>query len=70
MAPTSKTALQRADLTIDTTLNRIAAGASDFGRKQAALGIRVGGIGLRRPKHLATPAELVAKLTARPKIVE
>ena len=63
-------ALGHADQTIDTTLNRIATGLGDFGRKQAALGIRVGGMGLRQLQHLATPAELAAKITARPNIAE
>ena len=39
-------ALQTADQTIDTTLGSIATGITDFGRKQAALGVRVGGMGV------------------------
>ena len=53
-----------------TAQNRIATGLGDFGRKQAALGIRAGGMGLRRLQHLAAPAELAAKITARPKVAE
>ena len=53
--------------TTDTALNRQASGITDFGRKQAALGVRVGGLGPRRLKDIATPVELAAKLTARPK---
>ena len=34
------------------------------------MGARVGGLGLRCLKDLAPPAELAAKLTARPKIAE
>ena len=37
--------LADADRTIDMTLNRIATGLTDFGRKQAALGIQVVGWG-------------------------
>ncbi|MFM7980769.1 MAG: hypothetical protein ACKPKO_15760, partial [Candidatus Fonsibacter sp.] len=63
-------ALLNADQTIDSTLTRIATGITDAGRQQAALGLHIGGLGLRRLKDIAAPAELAAKLTARPKIRE
>ena len=56
--------LQNADRTIDMTLTRIATGLTDAGRQQAALGAHVGGLGLRRIKDIAVPAELAAKLTS------
>ena len=62
--------LEHADTTITTTLNRIAAGITQFSRQQAAMGVRIGGLGLRHLKDLALPAELAAKLTARPHIAE
>ena len=37
--------LDDADHAIDITLNRIATGLNDFGRRQAMLGIRAGGVG-------------------------
>ena len=42
----------------------------DTGRQQAALGLDIGGLGLRHLKDVAVPAELAAKLTARPKVKE
>ncbi|MFM7989999.1 MAG: hypothetical protein ACKPKO_62860, partial [Candidatus Fonsibacter sp.] len=63
-------ALDNANHTIDTTLNRIATGINDNGRQQVALGLNAGGLGLRRMNDIAVPAELAAKLTARPKIKE
>ena len=62
--------LTQAYTTIDTPLNIIATGMIDFSRQQASLGINVGGLGLRRLQDLATPAELAAELTARPKLAE
>ena len=62
--------LPTADKTIDMTLTRIATGLTDTGRQQAALGLHIGGIGLRRFKDVAILAELAAKLTARPKVKE
>ena len=59
-----------ADRTIDMTLNRIATGITETGRHQAALGIHIGGLGLRRLHDIAVPAELAAKLTALPKVRE
>ena len=56
------------DKTIDMTLSRIAAGLTDTGRQQAALGLHIGGLGLRHIKDMAMPAELAAKLTAKPKV--
>ena len=61
--------LQNCDHTIDTALNPIATGITDFGRKQEALGVRVG-VGLRQLRHLAIPAELAATIRARPTVVE
>ena len=52
------------------TLTRIATGLTDTGRQQAALGLHIGGLGLRHIKDIAAPAELAAKLTARPKVTE
>ena len=52
------------------TLTRIATGLTYAGRQQAALGLHIGGLGLRHKKDIALPAELVAKLTARPKVKE
>ena len=52
------------------TLTRIAAGITDTGRQQVALGLHIGGLGLRHIKDIAVPAELAAKLTARPKATE
>ena len=52
------------------TLTRIATGITDTGRQQAALGLHIGGLGLRHIKDIAVPAEPAAKLTARPKIKE
>ena len=63
-------ALVDADRTIDMTLNRIAAGITDTGRHQVALGIHIGGLGLRRLHDIVVPAELAAKLTAHPQIAE
>ena len=60
--------LDQADSTIDTTLHTLATGMKDFSRWQVALGIRIGGLGLGRLQDIAAPAELAAKLTARPKI--
>jgi len=62
--------LPAADKTIDMTLTRIATGLTDTGRQQAALGLHIGGLGLRHLKDMALPAELAAKLTARPKVQE
>ena len=59
-----------ADRTMFTVLNRIATGLTEFGRKQATLGTKLGGMRLRQLRHLALPAELAAKLTARPRLVE
>ena len=59
-----------ADKTIDMTLTRIASGLTDTGRQQAALGLHIGGLGLRHIKDIAVPAELAAKLTPEPKIKE
>ena len=59
-------ALPTADKTVDMTLTRIAAGIIDTGRQQAALGLHIGGLGLRHIQDIAAPAELAAKLTARP----
>ena len=50
------------------TLNRIASGLTDTGRQQAALGLHVGGLGLRHVNDICLPAELAAKLTAKPQI--
>ena len=62
--------LPTADKTIDMTRTRIATGLTDTGRQQAALGLHIGGLGLRHIKDIAIPAELAAKLTARPKVKE
>ena len=62
--------LTQPDRSVDTTLNRLAIGLTNSGRRQAALGTQVGGVELRQLRHLPTPAELAAKLTARPNIVE
>ena len=59
-----------ADNTIDVTLTCIAAGLTYTGRQQAALGLHIGGLGLRHIKDMAIPAELAAKLTAIPKGTE
>ena len=61
--------------TIDMTLTRISAGLTETGRQQTALGVHLGGLGLRHvkrtpPYRVALPAELAAKLTARPKVLE
>ena len=52
------------------TLTRIATGITETGRQQAALGLHIGGLGLRHIKDIAIPAELAAKLTALPKVHE
>ena len=52
------------------TLTRIATGLTDTGRQQSALGLHIGGLGLRHLKDVAMPAELAAKLTARPQVME
>ena len=62
--------LQNADRTIDMTLTRIATGLTDTGRQQAALGTRIGGLGLRHIKDIAIPADRAAKLTAKPNVTE
>ena len=62
--------LEDVDSTINTTLNRIATGMTEFSRQQAAMGVRAVGVGLRSLKDLAVPAELAAKLTAQPKIAK
>ena len=62
--------LAQADTPIDATLNIIPTGMIDISGQQASLGIRITGLGLRRLKDLATPAELAAKLPAHPKIAE
>ena len=62
--------LQNADRTIDMTLTRIATGPTDSGRQQAASGTHIGGLGRRHIKDIAIPAELAAKLTAKPKVKE
>ena len=41
---------------------------TDLGGQSASLGIKIGGLGLRRLKDLAIPAELAAKRTACPKL--
>ena len=51
-------------------LTRIATGLTDTGRQQAALGLHIGGLGLRHLKDISILAELAAKLTARPKVKE
>ena len=58
--------LEPADSTIDATLNRIATGMTGFSRTQVAMGIRIGGLGPRTLQDIRTPAELAARLTARP----
>ena len=56
--------------TQDAALNRIATGITDIGIQQASLGLNIGGLGLRRTRDTAIPAELAAKLTARPEVNE
>ena len=63
-------ALTTADKTIDMILTRITTGLTDTGRQQAALGLHVGGLGLRHLKDIAIPAKLAAKLSARPHVKE
>ena len=53
--------LPTADKTIDRTLTRIATCLTDTGRQQAALGLHIGGLGLRHFKDIAILAELAAK---------
>ena len=57
-----------ADKTTDIT--RVANGLTETGRQQAALGMHIGGLGLRHIKDIAIPAALAAKITARPKVIE
>eukprot|EP00973_Karenia_brevis_P056088 7800565-Karenia_brevis.AAC.1 len=59
-----------ADDTISATLSRIAAGMMQAGRQQAALGVKVGGLGLRRIQDIAVAASLAFKVMARPKVEE
>jgi hypothetical protein len=53
--------LHYADKTIDTTLTIIAMGLTETGRRQAALGTHIGGLGLRHIRDIALPVGLVAK---------
>eukprot|EP00973_Karenia_brevis_P086540 12000377-Karenia_brevis.AAC.1 len=62
--------MQTADGTLNSTLSRIASGMTEEGRQQAALGIKVGGLGLRKLQDIAVAASLASKVRARPKVSE
>eukprot|EP00973_Karenia_brevis_P025738 3550874-Karenia_brevis.AAC.1 len=51
-----------------STVNRLFPGVDAEGLDQAALGVKVGGLGLRRARDTALPAALASKIAAEPKV--
>ena len=50
------------------TLDRLVPGCDAEARLQASLGLRVGGLGMRRARDVALPAVIASRAVARPKV--
>ena len=58
------------DAVFDGTLCRLAPGCDAYALRQAALGMRAGGLGVRRASDVALPAVIASRAVARPKVEE
>lgn len=65
-----QTTLTEFDAIFEGTLRRLIPGVDEFSLRQAGLGLRAGGLGVRKASDIALPAVIASRAMARPKIQE